>query len=62
MKFNLTDIDKIVKHFGGVRELASFLKITKQAIYLWISNGEMPELRAYQLEDKTKGKLRYVGK
>jgi len=55
----LTIIDmrtqRAVEHFGGIPELARALGITRHAIYQW--GSEVPQLRQYQLEKITGGKL-----
>lgn len=45
-----------IDHFGGVRELAQALNLTTAAVYAW---GHYPPVgRQFQLELKTKGKLK----
>lgn len=44
-----------IKHFGGVRELASALGVSPPAIYQW---EEVPPIRQVQLQRITKGKLK----
>lgn len=45
-----------IDHFGGVKELANVLGVWPQVIYTW---GETPPMsRQYELEVKTKGKLK----
>ena len=46
------------KHFGGERELAAALGITRQAVNLWKHAGVVPKGTAYQLQVMTAGKLR----
>ena len=45
-----------VRHFGTLTALAAALGITRSAIYQW--GRTVPELRQYQLESLTRGKLR----
>lgn len=44
-----------VRHFGTLTALAAALGITRSAIYQW--GRTVPELRQYQLEHLTGGKL-----
>lgn len=47
---------EVVKYFGSKPKVAKELKVTKQAIGKW--GEEVPELRQYQLEVITSGKLK----
>jgi len=45
-----------IDHFGGIKELASFLGIWAHVIYRW---GEFPPMaRQYELEVRTNGALK----
>ena len=52
-------LDAVIDHYGGgatgVLALAAALEIERQAIYMW--RGQIPELRAYQIEKLTQGKF-----
>ena len=45
-------------HFGGERELAAALSISRQAVNLWKKLDVIPIGRAYQLQVLTRGRLR----
>jgi DNA-binding transcriptional regulator YdaS (Cro superfamily) len=45
-----------ILHFGSKSQLAKTLGLTKGAISQW--PDDVPELRAYQIERLTKGKLK----
>lgn len=49
-------IQAAIDYFGSVENLASALGITRQAVYQW-EGEEVPELRAFQLEELTDGEL-----
>lgn len=49
---NYTDI---IKHFGGAANAGRALGICRQAVYKW--QDGVPELRQYQLQRITDGKL-----
>ncbi|PWU30145.1 Cro/Cl family transcriptional regulator [Pseudomonas sp. RW407] len=44
-----------IEHFGSISALARALKVSYEAVRQW---DEVPELRQYQLERLTKGKLK----
>ena len=44
------------KHFGSKTKLAAALGITPSAVTMW--GEDVPELRQYQIEQLTKGKLK----
>ncbi|MDP5205839.1 Cro/CI family transcriptional regulator [Alishewanella sp. SMS8] len=46
----------VIKHFGGVVETAKALGIKSQSVSGW--PDEVPELRAFQIEKITSGKLK----
>ena len=48
--------DAAIKHFGGASRLAEALKVKPASISQW--GEEVPELRAYQIERITGGKLK----
>lgn len=45
-----------IEHFGSVRQLAHAIDLATAAIYQW--SEYPPELRQYQLEVLTRGKLK----
>lgn len=45
-----------VKYFGNSKKLAEALNVTKGSVSQW--GDEIPELRAYQIERITGGKLK----
>lgn len=45
-----------IKHFGSIQAMAAALGISYEAIRQW--GDEIPELRQYQIEILTEGKLR----
>jgi transcriptional repressor of cell division inhibition gene dicB len=45
----------VIKHFGGIVNLAKALKITPHAIYQW---KKIPLARAFQIELLTNGKFK----
>ena len=47
--------DVAIKHFGGASRLAEALKVKPASVSQW--GEEIPELRAYQIERITGGKL-----
>lgn len=55
LKINNSEFDKAIAHFGTLYKLAQALDIKMPSIYKWES---VPELRARQLEDLTKGKIK----
>lgn len=46
----------VIKHFGGVVQTAKALGIKSQSVSGW--PDEVPELRAFQIEKITSGKLK----
>lgn len=51
-------IEQVIEHFGGVTKTARALGVTSQAVSQWRAAGMVPEMRAYQIELKTKGKFK----
>lgn len=52
------DIRHVVRHFGGtLQEVADALGVSYQAVQQWQANG-IPLVRQFQIERKTKGKLK----
>ena len=41
---------EVIKHFKSKSDLARTLNVTRQAVNYWKSRGEIPLLRAYELE------------
>ena len=48
----------VINHFGSQTEAAKELRVSQPAIAKWVANGKVPELRQYQIEKITKGKLK----
>lgn len=53
------DIDKLIDHFGSVKEMAKALDVYPQAIYQW-KEGGIPLLRQYQIQVITKGRFKAI--
>lgn len=49
---------EVVKYFGGKREAAKALGVTRQAVYSWLQRKRIPYQRACQIEVNTKGALK----
>ena len=47
-----------INHVGNQTEAAKALRVSQPAIAKWVANGNVPELRQYQIEKITKGKLK----
>ncbi len=60
LNIEIMKFDKAVQHYGSQAELARAVGVTHQACQYWRDHG-IPELRQYQLERLTRGKLK-VGK
>jgi len=50
------DIEKVIKHFGGVKALCRVLNVYAQSIYQWKERG-IPLARQYEIEQLSKGKF-----
>lgn len=48
----------VIKYFGTQEKTADALGVTQQAIASWVKKGVIPELRQYQIEKITGGKLK----
>ncbi|WP_262242052.1 Cro/CI family transcriptional regulator [Serratia liquefaciens] len=46
----------VIAYIGGMRKLCAFLDCHRSSIYQW--GPEVPEHRQYELEVKTRGKLK----
>jgi hypothetical protein len=46
-------LDDAVKKIGGARKVAAKMKVSHQAVYVWIKRGWAPMKRAIQLERMT---------
>lgn len=51
----------VVNYFGSQTATAKELRVSIPAVCKWVKNNEVPELRQYQIEKLTNGKLK-VGK
>lgn len=38
----------LIQSMGGVASVAARMRVTNQAVYVWINNGKMPEGTAYK--------------
>jgi len=50
--------DALIAHFGGVNATARALGVEPPSVSEWKTQGVVPELRQYQAEIATGGKLR----
>lgn len=50
---------QVIKHFGGVNRTALALGIKPPSVSEWLSNGTIPALRQFQIQQLTNGKLRF---
>lgn len=50
-------VDQVIAHFGGVSETASAVGVTYQAVDQWVSKGEVPVGRQWQIQVLTEGAL-----
>ena len=50
--------DDLIKHYGTQVAIAKALGIKSPSIAEWKAKGEIPEVRQYQIEVLTKGKLK----
>lgn len=50
--------EEVVEFFETQEKAALALGVTQQAISAWLKRGEIPELRKYQIEKITKGKIK----
>lgn len=50
------DIEKVIKHFGGVKSICRILNVYAQSIYQWKERG-IPLARQYEIEQLSKGKF-----
>ena len=49
---------QVIEHFETQENTAKALGVTQQSIAAWVKCGKVPELRKYQIEKVTKGKLK----
>ena len=52
---------EVIDYFGSQVAVAKILRMKQPSVALWVKNNEVPELRQYQIEKLTNGKLK-VGK
>lgn len=50
-------IDQVLKHFGGISEVAAAVGISYQAVYQWVENGAVPKGRQWEIQALTSGEL-----
>lgn len=50
--------DELISHFGSVSATARALGVKDPSVSEWKTSGEVPELRQYQAEIATGGKLK----
>lgn len=51
----------VIDYFGSQTATAKALGVSIPSVWAWVRNKEVPELRQYQIEKVTNGKLK-VGK
>lgn len=51
-------VDDVIAHFGTATAAARALGVTKGAVSQWVTAGQIPSLRQYQIERVTGGALR----
>lgn len=56
------DVEKVIEHFGGVRQTAEALIISYQAVQQWRTAEEIPVSRQFQIEVVTRGKFKATPK
>lgn len=49
---------QVIEYYDTQEKAAKALDVTQQAIARWVASGSVPELRQYQIEKITKGKLK----
>ena len=49
---------QVIRFFGGIPNTAYALGVALPSVYDWLDANEVPELRQYQVELATEGKLR----
>jgi DNA-binding transcriptional regulator YdaS (Cro superfamily) len=60
LEFNIVKTSDAVQHFGGRRQVAEALGVTRQAVSKW--GKYVAEGSAYKLQHITKGKLKVIEK
>lgn len=50
--------NQVIEHFGTQEAAAVALGLEQPSIAGWVKSGEVPEVRQYQIELATEGKLR----
>tara|TARA_R100000231_G_scaffold104750_1_gene77670 strand:+ start:22970 stop:23149 length:180 start_codon:yes stop_codon:yes gene_type:complete len=51
-------LETIISHYGGVKNMAIQLGVSRQTIYLWKDKGEIPVARQAQIQIQTRGKFK----
>ncbi len=51
-------VKELIAFFGGQVALGEKLEIGQPAISGWVKKGEVPILRAWQIQELTKGKIK----
>ena len=49
---------EVIKYFGNVINAAKALDVTRQAVYLWEKNGNIPKNRQKYIQFATRNKLK----
>lgn len=49
---------EVIEYFGSQVSAAKALKVKQPSIAVWLKTGVVPELRQYQIEKLTRGKLK----
>lgn len=54
------DARTVVEYFGGVRKTQQAFGLrSRQTIYHWLNRGQLPELKARQAHELTRGRLKF---
>lgn len=51
------DINDVIRHYKTLRDAAKRLKVSRQTIYNWATDGGIPYAMQLQIQHDTKGKL-----
>lgn len=51
-------VKDVIEHFGSQTATAKALGVSVPSVWAWVSSKKVPQLRQYQIEKITKGKLK----
>lgn len=51
------NIEKVVKHFGGLQKTGDELGISRQCVFHWVKTKNIPLIQQCHIEYVTKGKF-----